>query len=120
MAEDPKVYEDLFSPWARIGTRRVFSGLGLFRDGLCFALIFRGVLYFKADDDSRAAFEAAGGRPFVYGTKKKQVTVSYWTAPDALHDDEAELMRWADLAYAAALRAAMTKTASKRRKAKAS
>lgn len=98
----------------------MFSGLGLFREGLCFALIFRGTLYLKADGDSRAQFEAAGGRPFVYGTKKQQVTVSYWTAPDLLYDDEAELIRWADLAYAAALRAAITKPGSKRRRAKAS
>ncbi len=47
-----------------ITTRRMFSGAGLYCDGLIFALILRDTLYFKVDDGNRQAYEAEGLEPF--------------------------------------------------------
>ena len=49
-----------------ITTRRMFSGAGLYCDGLIFALILRDTLYFKVDDGNRQAYEAEGLEPFTY------------------------------------------------------
>jgi TfoX/Sxy family transcriptional regulator of competence genes len=49
-----------------ITTRRMFSGAGLYCDGLIFALILRDTLYFKVDDGNRQAYEAEWLEPFTY------------------------------------------------------
>jgi TfoX/Sxy family transcriptional regulator of competence genes len=41
-----------------ITTRRLFSGAGLYCDGVIFALILRDTLYFKVDDGNRRAYQA--------------------------------------------------------------
>ncbi len=47
-----------------VSPRAMFGGVGLYLDGLFFALIDDDTLYFKADDASRKRYEAAGSRPF--------------------------------------------------------
>ncbi|HLF20901.1 MAG TPA: TfoX/Sxy family protein, partial [Aestuariivirga sp.] len=66
-----------------VSVRPMFSGAGVFRDGLMFALVANDVLYFKADDTTKPDFEAEGLGPFVYGTKKgKNTIMSYRRAPE--------------------------------------
>jgi DNA transformation protein and related proteins len=112
---DKAALEDLFAPWARVGVERMFGGLGVRRDGVMFALVFKGSLYFKTDDASRAAFEAAGGKPFVYAGKVRPVSVAYWTPPDSIFDDDEVLREWADRAFAAAQAAQALKRPRARR-----
>lgn len=89
-----------------VDTRAMFGGLGLFRDGLMFALVTgEEQLYFKVDDDNRAAFEAEGMGAFVYNGKTRQVTMSYQQAPERLYDEPEEMTKWAKEAVSAALRA---------------
>jgi DNA transformation protein and related proteins len=95
---------DLFAPVGPIATRRMFGGLGIYRYGRMFALVADDVLYMKADDETRAAFEAAGSQPFTYEGKGKPVQMSYWRLPDSALDEPDELKAWADLALAAAQR----------------
>ncbi|HEU4518341.1 MAG TPA: TfoX/Sxy family protein, partial [Microvirga sp.] len=45
----------------------MFGGQGIYAGDLMFALEVGGEIFLKVDDGSRAAFEAAGSRPFVYG-----------------------------------------------------
>lgn len=71
MSEDPERYRDLFAPWGTVSVRRMFGGLGIYREGLMFALVADGELYFKTDRETVATFEAAGGRQFVYEAKGK-------------------------------------------------
>ncbi len=93
-----------------VSVRPMFSGAGVFRDGLMFALVANDVLYFKADDTSRSEFEAEGLGPFVYGTKKgKNTIMSYRRAPERCLDDPDEMSQWCRKAHAAALRAAKRK-----------
>ena len=58
--------QDQLRGLGRITTRRMFSGAGLYCDGVIFALILRDTLYFKVDDGNRAAYEAEGLEPFTY------------------------------------------------------
>ena len=74
-------------PLGGASARRMFGGNGIYADDVMFAIIASDMLYFKVDDQTRADFEAAGAQPFVYRSKAKNVTMSYYDAPaDALED----------------------------------
>lgn len=104
-AFDPDFLVDLFAPFARVTTRRMFSGHAVYRDGIVFALALRGGLYLKADRETAPLFDAEGLAPFTYATRAgDKILTSYWRMPDACFDDEHELKRWAAIAWQAALR----------------
>ena len=89
-----------------IALRRMFGGMGVFRDGLMFALIVDDVLYLKASEEGRAVFEAEGLKPFSYATKKGEHTLtSYWRAPERCLDDPDDMTIWARRAFEVALKA---------------
>ncbi len=65
--------------------RPMFGGAGVYRDGLMFALIDDEVLYLKADETSRAAFEAENLPPFVYVQKGgRKIEMSYFRSSRTL------------------------------------
>ncbi len=97
--------EDLFASVGGVTQRRMFGGLGIFRDGVMIALVDDEVLYFKADDETVPRFEAEGSEPFVYQSRGKPVSLSYWRAPAFLFEDADAFRDWALAAHAAALRA---------------
>lgn len=101
--------QELFAPFAAVGVRRMFGGSAVYADSLCFALDIDGEVYLKADAESQAAFAAAAPQPFVYAARGREVSLGYWRLPAAAYDDEDELKRWANLALAAAARAAAAK-----------
>jgi len=90
-----------------VNVRRMFGGAGIFRDGVMFALVAGEVLYLKADDVTKARFEAEGLGPFTYATRRESRTVmSYWRAPERCLDDPDEMTDWCRAAMAVALKAA--------------
>jgi DNA transformation protein len=105
-AFDPHFLVDLFAPFARVTTRRMFSGHAVYRDGVVFALALRDGLYLKADAETVPLFRAEGLAPFSYEVKGgEKIVTSYWRMPDACLDDEEDLRRWAAIAWQAAVRA---------------
>ena len=103
---------ELFSAFGPVTVRRMFSGAGVFRDGLMFALVARGVVHLKADAETIPGFEREQCGPFAYATKRGERRLpSYWRMPDRLYDDIDELGIWARAAFAAAERAALAKGA---------
>lgn len=105
MPERPDFVEhvlDLLSAWGGVSARRMFGGYGLYRAGRMFGLISDERLYLKTDDDSRAAFEAAGTHPFTYRARGRAVSLSYWEAPAELLDDADAMAQWARRALQAA------------------
>jgi DNA transformation protein len=87
--------EDLFAPLGGVRFRRMFGGFGVYRDRVMFALVSSGVLYFKADDTTRGAFEDEGSAPFRYEARGKSVTMSYWRLPERLFDEPDAFREWA-------------------------
>jgi len=83
--------------------RRMFGGVGVYCDGIFFAIISGGVIYVRTSEAMRPDFEAEGSAPFTYATKKGMATLeSYWRLPERLLDDPDELRDWAGRAIAAA------------------
>lgn len=109
---DPNRIQELFAAFGPVAVRRMFGGAGLYADGIMFALVADGVIYFKAAPDAIDVFEREQCGPFTYGVKDgtRQIT-SYWRMPDRLYDDPDELAQWA----CTALAVAQTKQAEKKR-----
>ena len=106
---DPDFIRDLFAPFGQVTVRRIFSGAGIFCDGLMFGLIVRDVIYLKVDDSNRADFEREGSTPFTYTRGKEsgrpsQHALPYWQLPERLYDDPDELAVWAKRAFGIAER----------------
>ena len=97
--------KDLFSPFGEISVRKMFGGAGIYCDGAIFAISGDDDIWFKADDVTRAEFEAAGLRPFEVDMGGKTGTMSYYNAPEEIYDDNDALRHWAGLALAASARA---------------
>jgi DNA transformation protein len=106
--------EELKDTLARLGFvsgRRMFGGMGVYLDGVFFAIIGDGVVYFKAAERSYAAYEAEGSRHFTYKTRKGRAELhSYWRAPERLLDDPEDMIRWAERALKDARLARQAKT----------
>jgi DNA transformation protein len=97
--------EELFAPLGGVSIRRMFGGLGVFKEGIMFALVADDVLYMKADEAAQPAFEAEGCGQFVYdGMRGRTVTMPYWRLPDRLYDEPDQFRRWAAAAFEVALR----------------
>jgi DNA transformation protein and related proteins len=106
---DPDFIADLFAPFGPVNIRRMFSGAGIFRDGLMFGLIVRDVIYLKADETSTGDFEREGCGPFTYtrgraSGRPSEHALPYWRLPERLYDDPDELAEWAQRAFAIAQR----------------
>ncbi len=106
---DSEFIRDLFAPFRPVTIRRMFSGSGLFAEGVMFGLIVRDVIYLKVDETSIADFKREGSEPFTYTRGKSSGRPSrhalpYWRLPERLYDDPDELAVWADRAFAIAER----------------
>ena len=103
---DDERLRELFEGLGPVTIRRMFSGKGIYHNGVIFALILRGDLMLKGDDEVAAAYEAAGGRRWTYVNKRhgQEVAMPYWTAPESALDDPEEMAAWARKAYEAGLR----------------
>jgi DNA transformation protein len=114
-AADSDHIVELFSGFGPVAVRRMFSGSGVFADGLMIALSVKGVIFLKADANTIPQFEQEGLRPFSYETKRgARILNSYWRMPERLYDDPDQLAGWARHAMQAAQRTTAQKSKRKR------
>jgi len=79
---------------AKIVTKRMFGGVGIYSDGRFFAVIDNDTLFFKVDETLAARYRAKGMPPFAPIPGAKPMTGYYQVPPDVL-EDSSELVRWA-------------------------
>ncbi|AMN42774.1 TfoX/Sxy family protein [Rhodoplanes sp. Z2-YC6860] len=102
---DSEYLAELFAGFGPVSVRRMFSGAGVFADGLMIALVVDGVIFLKADEETIPQFEGEGQSPFSYQRKGGRRTImSYWRMPERLYDDPDELAVWARRSMAVAQR----------------
>ena len=90
---------------ARVTARSMFGGVGVYADGLFFAVMAEDTLYFKVDDTNRPDFEARGMGPFLpYGDPERPM--AYYQVPPELLEDPSALEPWIDAAVDVARRKA--------------
>jgi DNA transformation protein and related proteins len=77
----------------RVTPRRFFGGHSFSSDGLQFAMIIDGTLYFVVDDETRPRYEAMGSHCFVYEKKDRKVDVRrYFHVPSEALEDQEQLL----------------------------
>ncbi|SFM12953.1 TfoX/Sxy family protein [Marinobacter zhejiangensis] len=104
MSEYTDYLQEVFAQFGPIRVKRMFGGYGVYHDDLMFALVADEVLYLKADDQCRPAFEQAGLPQFEYPKNGKLVKMSYYQAPEDMMEDPEEAAEWARRSFDAALR----------------
>ncbi len=100
---------DLLSDLGTITYRLMFGGYGIYLDGRIIAIADDGVLYLKADDENREAFESRGMEPF-RPFPDRDTTMSYYRVPDGALDDRDRLQELARTSMDAARRSAAKAT----------
>jgi DNA transformation protein len=118
---DPEFIRDLFAQFRPVTVKRMFSGAGIFADGLMFGLIVDGAIHLKADETNIADFEREGSRPFTYTRGKRgPVALPYWRLPERLYDDPDKLAVWARRAFATAQQKKVARRPRSERKGRSS
>ncbi len=102
---------EAMEPVGAVTMRRMMGGATLYCDGVIFAIVGDDQLWFKADADSDAQWDAHGcGRFIVDMGEKGPMTINYRRAPDEVHDDPEAMRHWAMLGMEAGRRAPPKKT----------
>ena len=119
---DPEFIRDLFAQFRPVTVKRMFSGAGIFADGLMFGLVVDAAIYLKVDETNISDFEREGSRPFTYTRGKKSGCITrhalpYWRLPERLYDDPDELAVWAERAFAITERKKLASRVRAKRKA---
>jgi len=109
--------EEALEPIGRLSLRKMMGGATLYLDGTIFAIMVDGELWFKADEESNAAWDEAGCSErftviFRDGTVDR---MNYRRPPSDIYDDADALRRWAALGIEAGARRVVKKRPSKRK-----
>jgi len=96
---------DLLAPLGPMRARAMMGGHLLYCDELAVALVYEDRLYLETAPSTRERFARAGGEPFTYERRGRQVKMSFWMPPEAALDHSDSMLPWARLALAAARRA---------------
>ena len=87
-----------------VNSKRMFGGHGFFLDGHMFALVVHNILYLKAENESKQMFLSRGLQPFTYRRKGREISISYYEAPEEILEDEEKMKKWTMLAFNVSLR----------------
>lgn len=70
-----------------ISTRPMFSGTGIYLDGVIVAFVTGGELYFKSDNVLKDKYLALGCHPFTYAKNGKDIEMCYMSADESMIED---------------------------------
>jgi len=90
----------LLAELGEVRAKAMFGGYGLYCGSTFFGLIAFERLFFKVDDDSRREFVRLGSEPFSPSPGK--VMRSYYEVPRSVFENDEELIRWGQRAFAVA------------------
>lgn len=111
-------FDDSLLDWVRealeplrpVTMRRMMGGATLYLDGTIFAILDDDEIWFKADAESDAVWDAQGCERFSMMFRDGRVdTMNYRRGPSDVYDDPEAMRRWAALAHEAGLRGAAKK-----------
>lgn len=93
---------DQLSDFGNFEIKKMFGGIGIFREGLMFGMIGSDTFRLKVDEHNQADFEELGMKPYFNKNKKKGMP--YWEVPTSVLEDRTLLSAWALKSYEAAVR----------------
>ena len=105
---------DQLSAVAPVSARAMFGGVGIYAEGLFFALMDDDRVYFKVDDATRPRFLEAGMGAFDPFKNGDQVMNGYYELPGEVLEDEELLRPWMREALTVAARAPKKKARARK------
>jgi DNA transformation protein and related proteins len=119
MAFDEGLYalvQEALEPLGPVTMRKMMGGATLYLDGIIFAILDEGEIWFKADAETDAVWDAQGCEKFSVTFKDGKVDVmNYRRAPAEVYDEPEAMQRWVRLAVGAGERGAAKKKPRKRK-----
>jgi DNA transformation protein len=101
---------EALEPIGTVSMRNMMGGATLYLDSVVFAIMDESEIWFKADDESNAVWDAEGCERFSFIFKDgREGTMNYRRAPAGVYDDVEVMQRWARLAQEAGARGAARK-----------
>ena len=96
---------ECLEPMGSVTFRKMMGGATLYLESTIFAIVAMDDLWFKADGETDAVWDAEGCEKFSVTFKDGRVdTMNYRRAPADVHDDPEAMQRWAKLALEAGAR----------------
>ena len=102
-----KYIQDQLSEFGDVEIKRMFGGIGIFKEGLMFSKIGGDTFRLKVDETNQADFEALGMKP--YFNEKKKKGMPYWEVPLEIIEDRSKLAAWANTSFEIAKKLAAKK-----------
>ena len=103
VSEDYKAYvEDQLSEFPEYSSKKMFGGVGFFRDGAMFGAIMDNVFRLKADESTIEKYTSQGMGPHEIPSRK--MTMPYYEVPQDVLENRSELKKWAEEALEVALK----------------
>jgi DNA transformation protein len=97
-------------PLGAVTMRRMMGGATLYLDGIVFAILDEGEIWFKSDDEGDPLWDAEGCERFTFDMGEgKTGSMNYRRGPLDVYDDPEAMQRWARLGLEAGLRSAAKK-----------
>ena len=110
MSYDEGLYawaQEALAPIGSVTLRKMMGGATLYLDGVIFAILDEGEIWFKADAETDAVWDAEGCARFSMTFKDGRVdTMNYRRGPTDVYDDAEAMQRWSGLAVEAGARGA--------------
>lgn len=107
MADDGLIswVAEALEPIGSVTARMMMGARTLYCDSVIFAIAADGELWFKADAETNAVWDAEGAERFIYDASgDKPLTMNYRRVPGDVYDDAEAMRHWAELAIAAGAR----------------
>jgi DNA transformation protein and related proteins len=107
--------EEATEPLGTLSLRKMMGGATLYLEGTIFAILDDGEIWFKADEETNAVWDAEGCERFAVTFKDGTIDrMNYRRAPSDVYDDAEALQRWAKLAVEAGARRPVKKRKTKK------
>jgi len=101
--------QEALEPLGAVTMRRMMGGATLYLDGTVFGILDEGEIWFKADAESNAVWDAEGCERFTFDMGGKPGSMNYRRGPLDVYDDPEAMQRWARLGLEAGVRGAARK-----------
>ena len=97
--------KEALEPLGNVTLRKMMGGATLYLDGVVFAILDEGELWFKADSETNPIWDAQGCERFTITFKSGMVdSMNYRRAPSDVYDDTEVMQHWTRLAVEAGMR----------------
>ena len=113
MAVDEGLYawvQEALEPLGSVTLRKMMGGATLYLDGIIFAIMVDGELWFKSDAEADPVWDAVSTERFTMAFKDGKIdSMNYRRAPSDVYDDAESMQRWTNVSVEAGRRRVVKK-----------